>query len=564
MSSVYLVESAITEDPLTEHRYHIGVIRLDEAAINFALTRGVGAYAVGIVVCFIVNLAYRDAKDAVNSKPAYVDNRGRKAYDRNGASLSNKAKDGRDNCRDVKCTEESNGYINNGYFRSRMDLTDEDRSFSREDHNGWHALKENLANKKLLNSDWRLPMDNQSYQEHFNACRGRQNLTELVHVVIDIGDPRSEMQTKNYNAENDAKYGEKYLMDAAFHPVNDANDGTNNQRQLKNEFENGREVAKYVNANCDNSNWKEREATQNSLDDQKFQKAGLESTHGSPQRSAKDVTQGYVLSLSDCTMQSDRQEGDDLRMQQNVTQVPSQDAIGDEQCCSEMDGNGLTEDGSDVIEVRFVNRETLPTSKNNFWKMLLIKLSSRIFWVAFTILLLTCLFYTLVNSTNWSHDTAYHWLSYHTVALFVSCFFIDTVRVLLYILSITLKERKRLKSWMKRLPFSEYAKLLLASKHAGKEKEDFCRAEYPDDKMKFAQDHKRLQGKFRDFGVLGIFVLSLLTLTAWTVDKNSFHLGITLANDLFNLNDLHSIQKFKAENSLNVSEISNNCKNKLI
>eukprot|EP00795_Rhopilema_esculentum_P000588 gene588-10279_t len=201
-----------------------------------------------------------------------------------------------------------------------------------------------------------------------------------------------------------------------------------------------------------------------------------------------------------------------------------------------------TEKEKGPVEVQFFNRETIVVGKENLLKSCAIKFSSRLFWIVHSVFLMFCTFHTLIVSTDWNADTSFHWISMHVVSLVISCFFLDTVRVLGYILSITLKERKELKAVQKRTTFEKYAKLLQASKLAEKERNSFCQKEYSEDRMKIVQNYYRLRGKFRELFLFLTFVIVLLINTTWTMNQDSFRFWGSLRNFALNTDELENIQ----------------------
>ena len=433
MSSFYIGESGLSEVSQTKHEYRIGILRLDEPAFYFAFTRGISAYVIGIVMCFVVRLLL--GQDDKSLKPDHVDSRGRRVYDMGGGKVRTAETNGR--------YKESESYIDD-----QMDVYIEGVTFSDDQE--------------------RISVDTQLYLED----------------------------------------NKKNTVDQQIPP---------NGHHLQNGLENGS-----LEVNC-----------------VVLQLGGSEKIeHAEEKRQSNGISDGHY----------EPEGAEDKEIKSRAAQEPNEESLQDEiPFVEETDG---AEVANDFVEVQFFNRETLPTVKEDQWRQLILRFSARLFWIAFTILLLFCLFYSLVISTEWSRDVAYHWLSYHILAFVFSCWFIDTVRVVLYILTITLKERRYMHSKMKRMSFEDFETLLLASKRAVKDKEDFCRAEYPEDKMKFAQDYQRLQGKFRDLFVLAIFVVSLLTLTAWTVDKRSYMINKTLTRDLLNINDLYLMQKDRKVSSI--------------
>ena len=432
MSSFYIGENGVKEVSQVNHKYRIGIVRLDESAFYFAFTRGTSAYVIGIIMCFVVRLLL--GQDDESLKPDHVDSRGRRVYDMGGGEVS---------------TAKANGHHKDSesYSDDQIDIYMEGATFS-DDH-------------KIISSN-----------------------------------------TKLYFEDNKKNKVDQKILPNGHHPQNGLENGS-------------------LEMNCVVLQLDDSEKIE--YDGEKYQSNGISDRYYEPEGT--------------------EESGNKSRVAQEV-----EESLHDETTfVEETEG---AEAANDFVEVQFFNRETLPTVKEDQWRQLILHFSARVFWIAFTILLLFCLFYSLVISTEWSRDVAYHWLSYHLLAFVFSCWFIDTVRVVLYILTITLKERKRMHSKMKRMSFEDFETLLLASKRATKEKEDFCRTEYPKDKMKFAQDYHRLQGKFRDLFVLAIFVASLLTLTAWTVDKHSYMINKTLTRDLLNINDLYLIQKDRKVSSV--------------
>ena len=422
MSSTYIVKNDIKGFPKREHRYRIGVLRLDKSTADFALIYGTSAYVIGIVLCFVVKLVHGQASDDESVKPDHVDSRGYKIYD---MGRKNDTRDS--NSKDVAL-----------HVGDQVDSTVKEITVIDEQKNGSLNAKGDFEEEGIF--------DPESSQIHADKGTVKRSL-EVNNVVLEldslVSDKKEELPLHNYK----------------------------------------------------NGGYHEAEKAQ----EKEFTERGVQGSNGHS-----------------------------LQIETTVGKT-----------------NENNELVNDCVEVQFFNRETLPTVKEERWKLLIFKFSARVFWIAFTILLLFCLFYSLVNSTEWSRDLAYHWLSFHVLAFLFSCFLIDTARVLLYILFITFRERKRLHSRRKRLSFDDHTVLILGSKHAAKQRESFCLKEYPRDKMKFAQDYRRLQGKFRDLFVFGIFVISLLILTTWTVDRRSYRINKTLTQDLLNFKDLRSIQKDK-------------------
>ena len=433
MASFYIVENGIGEVTQSEHVYRIGIFRLNDSAVYFALSRGISAYAIGIVLCFIVRLVHGQAIDDQSAKPGHVDNRGHRIYNMGGKVGGSDSHNHADDTALHDCDQ--------------MESTLKERSLIGKQENRSVNSKHDIEREGNLNAE----------------VYGVRAYPKSDHGHNGEGVAKSSLEMNKVVLELDGLTSNESKQDLIFY--NDKS-GIFTEKDGKQE---------------DGVSCGERDSN------------------------------GYSL--------------------QNGTIHNNE--------------NGELADG--CVEVHLFNRETLPTVKEDRWKLLVFKFSARLFWIAFTILMLFCLFHSLVNSTDWSRNVAYHWLSYHVLAFVFSCLICDTGRVMLYVLLITLKERRQLYVQMKRLPFDDHTVLLLSSKHASTEREEFCRKEYPSHKMKFAQDYHRLQGKFRDLFVLGIFVISLLALTTWTVDKRSYMINKTLTRDLFNSKDLLSIQKRKTK-----------------
>ena len=514
MSSFYLVDNGINKAEQAEHKYHIGILRLDEQAIYFAFTRGISAYVIGVLFFFAAKVVYGQTSSNHSMRPGHVDSRGHKIYD-------------------LKQNRNDDIISNNEYTVLHDDCRPESSpTFADKHKNGF------LQEKDLKScSDGNCPTE---------TGFGRRISPDLNHVVINFDGPIiAEQVDKNLEMVEGNDRGQIESKKVAFNTRNATIPvgGTSNTTQMLDEFKiESDDVENDARLKLEDS-FKYSTVTSAARCESSSAEAFLDCPVDEPQRLEQTLReesmQVPVTNAGHDAMRSDNKQKHD----NNTVQVSLQE--GNERLLRDanVDESEQEKIVNGFVEIQFLNRETLPPTKKDQWKKLLLKFSSRIFWIAFTILLLFCLFHALVISTEWSRDVAYHWLSYHILALVFSCFVIDTARVMIYILLITLRERKRLHLKMKRLSFDDYITLLLESKHAEKERERFCRLEYAEDKMRFAQDHHRLQGKFRDLFIVGIFVISLLMLTTWTVDKNSFTLGRTLARQLFNLDDLLSIQQ---------------------
>eukprot|EP00794_Sanderia_malayensis_P007507 gene7507-8338_t len=204
--------------------------------------------------------------------------------------------------------------------------------------------------------------------------------------------------------------------------------------------------------------------------------------------------------------------------------------------------DGVSTDDGLTNTVQFLNRETLPTVKENKLKACLQVLLDNAFWIAHILLLSYSAMYSLIYSASWTNKIAYYWVSMSMLGVALCCCLFDTFRVLVYVLIITIKERRQMSKVEREMTFDKYTRYLQVSKRAEFDNRQFFNREFPEQRLLMVKNHYRLKGKVNDFLIFALFVVILLVLTQWTMNSKSFRFWGTLENYLFKLESLLSIQ----------------------
>ena len=155
---------------------------------------------------------------------------------------------------------------------------------------------------------------------------------------------------------------------------------------------------------------------------------------------------------------------------------------------------------------------------------------SSIIWFPYVILIAVTFFYTLIASARWDHHDTNHWMSLSVLGFFFLTVILDTLRVIVYVIFITLQERQERMKIKKTRCMSNYSGILTAKKKA--ELYRTSHLKNLEGKSKILDEHRRLRSKLKDVIIYGLFVAILIFLTKWTVSSSSILMFRTLQKTL--------------------------------
>ena len=546
-STFFVKDHKTKEAPNAEHLYHIGLIRLDQQTCTFAVLSAISTYLAGVLVCLVVRIVYgkpaNEKSKGQNYRPVHIDTVKSISFD---------------------ASKQGNKY--NSRFRAGLNGGNGLRTEGNEPSvNSENGVLQN-GNDVSLNLKNREEIEDSSGQSNERDSSAREGDFQNGNK------PNNSPQRTNHMGEN-LSIGDSTrsgLLLSHIEPRQACVDDDFSQEQAVNtnsviiDMEAHKREELYVNED-------DMLVDSNVTLDIDLKWQGLSSGCFSGSNNQINAERTGSVNGNNNTSSS-VQNGSNNYDNNGLIDTPLKDA--DHSTSNEIDLNGIMNPSFDIEDesrvngkvekftrLQVFNRETLATSEGSPLKDCLFKFSGRLFWVLHSLLLMFCVLYSIVVSTEWSRDLAYHWMSMHVLGLTVACCFLDTIRVLVYVLMITLKERTQLKKVRDKTSFEEYTNFIVVSKKAEIERDSFCEKEYPEEQMRFAKDYYRLKGKFKDFVIFGIFVVVLLILTTWTMNRTSFLFWTSLEKFMFNVKKLSAIQMTQnSVSSLNFELVFDNAK----
>ena len=579
LSTLYLDRFGLQEIQGSVHIFHIGVIRLNKVTIWFAFVVAVGTYAAAALLSTTARLVNKKRQDAYsqNFRPLHIDVVRSQVVTNNDEDISKRASNnrpdkGNSNGLSNSVTEDAEQFT---IGQDKPGITEEPSSVTpnsedKDDH--LNRPKEHAAkNATPLQADYLVDNNSQPVGKNFgNGLTIHKQITEprsldIDSVALDIEDEdldsannymnatdSFEINNSNYKytgyegdedsnrlfecPNNEFVYKEGRLVECSSIPMDITSSNSDLITARENPSYLGSDIEGEDNEETPNIKRPSNGIMKNTTQQMKNGRLGnAKKVNFAMPQDAEQVAEKYQVHFHEDEEDASLSNG----------HVNASGSCETTESGLHTEDHGQQENGQAVIttQVQFLNRETLPSTKENPFTACFHRFASYAFWLLHILLVASTAVFSLMCSKDWSSDHVYHWMSMSTMAMAVACCLIDTARVMLYVLAITIKERHSLAAKEKQTSWQQHWDRVHTFKRAESERDEFFNHEFPEERWRIVKDHYRFKGKVIDFFIFALFVFVLLTLTKWIMSDRSFRFWHSLKRLFNDVETLSTIQQ---------------------